>query len=171
MSLIKSRQQHGFTIVELLIVIVVIAILAAISIVAYIGIQNRAYDTSVQSDLAYLAKVAHFYNADNGTYPTGGQLVGYSSSTTGQPVKATKSAYSTASNSMLYCALTDGSMYGFVARSKSSKAFYVSSSSGSVKEMSGGMTGTAATDCSNAGVSNNSGWWMYTTSWHSAVQG
>jgi prepilin-type N-terminal cleavage/methylation domain-containing protein len=36
------RRQQGFTIVELLIVIVVIAILAAITIVAYNGIQNRA---------------------------------------------------------------------------------------------------------------------------------
>lgn len=43
--------QAGFTIVELLIVIVVIAILAMISIVAYSGIQNRAYDSAVQSDL------------------------------------------------------------------------------------------------------------------------
>ena len=39
--------KQGFTIVELLIVIVVIAILAAITIVAYTGIQNRAYDTAV----------------------------------------------------------------------------------------------------------------------------
>ena len=35
-------KKSGFTIVELLIVVVVIAILAAISIVAYAGIQNRA---------------------------------------------------------------------------------------------------------------------------------
>lgn len=41
-----NSTHRGFTIVELLIVIVVIAILAAISIVAYTGIQNRAKDTA-----------------------------------------------------------------------------------------------------------------------------
>lgn len=50
------KYQQGFTIVELLVVIVVIAILAAISVVAYTGIQNRAHDTAVQSDLSQIHK-------------------------------------------------------------------------------------------------------------------
>lgn len=41
---IKNKQNSGFTIVELLIVIVVIGILAAITIVAYNGVQQRARD-------------------------------------------------------------------------------------------------------------------------------
>lgn len=52
----KHKLQSGFTIVELLIVIVVIAILAAISIVAYNGIQNRSKVTRANSDLATLRK-------------------------------------------------------------------------------------------------------------------
>lgn len=47
----RGQKQAGFTIVELLIVIVVIAILAAITIVAYNGIQNRAKASAVASDL------------------------------------------------------------------------------------------------------------------------
>ncbi len=63
-----SRQYVlGFTIVELLIVIVVIAILAAISVVAYNGVQNRARDSSRQSDISALAKAFSLYKVDNGT--------------------------------------------------------------------------------------------------------
>ena len=49
-------RQRGFTIVELLIVIVVIAILAAITIVAYNGIQTRAAATQVVSGVRYVDK-------------------------------------------------------------------------------------------------------------------
>lgn len=66
----------GFTIVELLIVIVVIAILATISIVAYTGIQTRARETQILNDLSGLAKQLHLFQAENGRYPSLGQLPG-----------------------------------------------------------------------------------------------
>ncbi|MEP6710402.1 MAG: prepilin-type N-terminal cleavage/methylation domain-containing protein [Candidatus Saccharibacteria bacterium] len=48
----KNRtSQLGFTLVELLVVIVVIGVLARISTVAYTGAQQRAGDTSVLSDI------------------------------------------------------------------------------------------------------------------------
>ena len=43
----KRKNNHGFTIVELLIVIVVIGILAAITIISYSGVQKRAYNTAM----------------------------------------------------------------------------------------------------------------------------
>ena len=50
----KTNTKHGFTIVELLIVIVVIAILAAITIVAYNGIQTRSQNAKISTDVALL---------------------------------------------------------------------------------------------------------------------
>ena len=49
-------RSRGFTIVELLIVVVVIAILAAISIVAYNGIQERARQSKINTDIAAIMK-------------------------------------------------------------------------------------------------------------------
>ena len=66
---INRNIKKGFTIVELLIVIVVIGILAAISIVAYNGIQNRAHSTSVASDLNNNAKKLEEFKILNGHYP------------------------------------------------------------------------------------------------------
>lgn len=62
-------QKRGFTIVELLIVIVVIAILAAITIVAYNGVTARADYARAQSDLKALNNAVLQYYAINGTYP------------------------------------------------------------------------------------------------------
>ena len=53
---LKNMKSRGFTIVELLIVIVVIAILAAISIVAYNGIQDRANDSKIRSAIGQIQK-------------------------------------------------------------------------------------------------------------------
>ena len=67
---IKTKNQ-GFTIVELLIVVVVIAILAAITIVSYNGITNRANASAAASTAASLQKKAELYAADGTTklYP------------------------------------------------------------------------------------------------------
>ena len=69
MSAIKAGKHRGFTIVELLIVIVVIAILAAISIVAYNGIQVRAKASQLATDLRNISTTVQQYEIDNGSLP------------------------------------------------------------------------------------------------------
>lgn len=64
------KKNSAFTIVELLIVIVVIGILAAITIVAYNGIQQRARDSQRKSGIATIQKALEMYRIDNGGYPT-----------------------------------------------------------------------------------------------------
>ncbi|MES2876068.1 MAG: type II secretion system protein [Patescibacteria group bacterium] len=63
------KTQKGFTIVELLIVIVVMAILAAITIVAFNGVRQRAEDTKLVSVINSYIKAVKLYKAENGTYP------------------------------------------------------------------------------------------------------
>lgn len=65
----RSRQS-GFTIVELLIVIVVIAILAAISVVAYNGIQRRANNSARINNANAAIKLINSYTAAFSSYPT-----------------------------------------------------------------------------------------------------
>jgi len=66
-----NRKQQGFTIVELLIVIVVIGILAAITIVSYNGITARANTNSAKANATAFLKKAELYAADSGNnrYP------------------------------------------------------------------------------------------------------
>jgi len=64
-----NNPNYGFTIVELLVVIVVIGILAAITIVSYTGISAKANIAGLQSDLANNAKKLSMYYAQYGEYP------------------------------------------------------------------------------------------------------
>jgi prepilin-type N-terminal cleavage/methylation domain-containing protein len=72
-----KRRQYGFTIVELLIVIVVIGVLAAIVIVAYNGITAGAKVSKVRQDMSQMNKQIQAYYARNGQYPsTSATMVG-----------------------------------------------------------------------------------------------
>jgi prepilin-type N-terminal cleavage/methylation domain-containing protein len=67
LSRIRSR---GFTIVELLIVIVVIGILAAIVIVAYNGVQAKAKNTTIENTVGAYKNLLITYKSLNNGYPT-----------------------------------------------------------------------------------------------------
>ncbi len=65
-----SKTSSAFTIVELIVVIVIIGILAAITIVSYTGITQRAVVSSLQSDLTNASQQLKMYNQLYGSYPT-----------------------------------------------------------------------------------------------------
>ncbi len=137
----------GFTIVELLIVIVVIGILAAISVVAYTGLTNGANDAAVKSDMSNVAKFMELYRAEYGAYPTYGQLT----SSANRP-RLTRSAYTGGGTNAIICVVPDGSSaaFAFVATSKSGARLSVSSTKSSGTYT--GSWGGGAVICEGAGV-------------------
>lgn len=67
-------KQRGFTIVELLIVIVVIGILAALVITTFNGIQQRGRNTERQTDIKALHGQLEAFYAQEARYPTLAEL-------------------------------------------------------------------------------------------------
>ena len=130
----KSKKQVGFTIVELLIVIVVIGILAAIVIVAFNGVQNRAHDTAIESDLASLAKKMEVYRTDADVYP-----LRTPTDLDKLDFKATHTSYKDSQNNLYYCVTDDRKTYAVGAVSRSNQGYILTN--GKVTKQSGGVYG------------------------------
>lgn len=70
----KLKDKRGFTIVELLIVIIVIGILATLVITTYNGVQSKARDDKRRTDINAIQGQVEAYNAQYGYYPTNGNM-------------------------------------------------------------------------------------------------
>jgi len=64
----------GFTLIELMVTISIIAIIIAIGIASYTGINKRSRDTKRKSDLEQIRSALEMYRAQNGFYPQLGGL-------------------------------------------------------------------------------------------------
>lgn len=112
----------GFTIVELLIVVVVIAILAAITIVGYNGIQNQAQNAAIQSNLKSVAKLVEIDHSTSGAYPQTAEDINDGN---GLP----------SSDGTNYAYSSNGSAYCIAATStKTNRTYHISSTSGSIEQ-------------------------------------
>ncbi len=64
----ERREDKGFTLIELMVVVLIIAILLAIAIPTFLGAQNKAKDRSAQSSARNALTTAKTLYADAGTY-------------------------------------------------------------------------------------------------------
>lgn len=157
----KLLKQRGFTIVELLIVIVIIGILAALVIATYNGIVNRVHDSSIQNDLKGISKKAELYYVDYGYYPyTLAQIAALD-------IQVSKDSYRQApdlTNNLVYCRTADGSGYGVLAASKSATRYYINNNQKTPVTTTQALPASGAVACSGIGVTASNWNWLYSTS-------
>jgi prepilin-type N-terminal cleavage/methylation domain-containing protein len=115
----RNKYSHGFTIVELLIVIVVIGILAAITIVAYNGIQDRARTSALTGRLTQVAQKIAVWQVDNpGLAPTTLADVGVTNDDASLQLTSDNTA-----NPATYCVTaTNGALKYYIGSSNSTPA-------------------------------------------------
>lgn len=65
-----SRRRNAFTLIELLLVLVILAILAAVVVPKFTGRQQQAKESKAKADIATLSTQLRLYETDNGKFPT-----------------------------------------------------------------------------------------------------
>ena len=159
----RKLYSDGFTLVELLIVIVIIGVLAGISIMAYNGIQSRTQSATIQSDLRNFAqKVEQFYIINDHYPKSSNELLSL-----GWKISQKQSYQQKSGGNVLYCTISSGSDAKFViaARTVANKAFTYSSQNG-LQEYSGAWTGAGPIDCPLYGISTSATESMYAEGYH-----
>jgi general secretion pathway protein G len=66
----KHRKQAGFTLIELMVVVVIIAILAGLVIPRFMGETDKAKQAKTKMQIESLESALKMYKLDNGSYPT-----------------------------------------------------------------------------------------------------
>ncbi|WP_285821113.1 prepilin-type N-terminal cleavage/methylation domain-containing protein [Cellulosimicrobium sp. Marseille-Q4280] len=148
-----AKKEAGFTLTELLVVIVIIGILAAVAIPMYLNQQNKAHDAAVKSDITNAALAADAYYVDDLEYPT--TAAGFANDN-GAPL---------ASPGTSYVAFVGPQNYVIYGKSKSNTVFRYDRSSGDGAQPTSltALPGTASAPTGDTGVTGAGVPWDPTT--------
>ena len=116
------KNNKGFTIVELLIVIAIIGVLAAIVLSSVSGARTLSGDASAQSNLTTIQTQAHLYNTTNATYGTSSTCTTASTMWTDPTIAAAVSQATT--NSAAISCSSSATAYAVVVRLKGNNNTY-----------------------------------------------
>lgn len=70
MNKMKKQMHRGFTLIELMIVVAIIGILAAVAVPSFIDATDEARTARIQADLSTIGAAVEIYYAKNGEYPS-----------------------------------------------------------------------------------------------------
>jgi prepilin-type N-terminal cleavage/methylation domain-containing protein len=135
------KSDDGFTLIELIVVIIIIGLLAAIAIPNFLVQRKRSYDTQARSDLRSMGTAQNTYAADQAGFVTCAGAIACSSSTL-------LGAYGFAPTSGVKIASVADGANGFcaVALSQSGKYFVYDSESGGLAAYNSTVVPTATND-------------------------
>lgn len=164
----KVWAQKGFTIIELVVVIVIISILAALTILTYNGVRYKSYDASIQTDLKSIAAGLKSYKSLEGTYPTtsaqvNGMLDANNNVVQAAIPKISHDGYNLTNESnpsdsiarnLLVCIRSGGTdpEFGIAALSLSGNVWFYMSSTSTVTQATQAWVGADQTECPYLGI-------------------
>ena len=157
MKQVGLQGRKGFTIVELVIVIAVIGVLAALTMVAYTSAQRNSNDAAIRADLKTIGGQIQTFIASELRVPTS------SADLTSIRMKPTKNSYGAhyvaggLNYNFLYCYNATTLDFTLVAASKTGNVYKYSDGT---REGTGPLV-TYLTTCSNNGMSTSTAMWLY----------
>lgn len=141
----EMQEQDGFTLIELMVVVLIIAILIAIAIPTFLGLRQRAQDRSAQSNLRNGLTAAKAFYTDGETYTnfdnTDGEAI--------EPSLAWTAAASPAEGEVKVLAAS-GDVVRLITLSASGDVFCLADNAGANEYGGGGTYAAVSADCDNA---------------------